>query len=210
MRRCQDIVRGAVSGTPMVEKSPAATMTTADTEMGDDMLIARIAAGDRRAFNVFARRHGDFLYASAIRMMRDTFEAQDAVQETLLRVWQKAGTWRPDGGASVRTWTYRIAYNICIDFLRRRRPQGALPETLESAERTDDFIQDRERSAIVDRALKQLPERQRAVLVLCHYQGLSNAEAADVVGTSVKGVESLLIRARRQMREILKPYQEGL
>jgi RNA polymerase sigma-70 factor (ECF subfamily) len=194
----------------MVEMVPAVMTTTADTEIGDDKLIARIAAGDRRAFDVFARRHGDFLYASAVRMMRDNFEAQDAVQETLLRVWQKAGTWRPDGGASVRTWVYRIAHNICIDALRRRRPQSMLPETLESAERTDDRVQDSERGAIVDRALKQLPERQRAVLVLCHYQGLSNAEAAEVVGTSVKGVESLLIRARRQMRDILKPYQEGL
>lgn len=194
----------------MVEPGPAAQTTTADAEIGDDMLIARIAAGDRRSFDVFARRHGDFLFASAVRMMRDSFEAQDAVQETLLRVWQKAGTWRPDGGASVRTWVYRIAYNICIDALRRRRPQGVLPETLESGERTDDRIQDRERGAIVDRALKQLPDRQRAVLVLCHYQGLSNAEAAAVVGTSVKGVESLLIRARRRMRDILKPYQEGL
>lgn len=193
----------------MNEAFPAAS-PGAVAEVSDETLITRIAAGDRLAFDVFARRHGDFLYANAVRMMRDSFEAQDAVQETLLRVWQKAGIWRPDGGASVRTWMYRIAHNICIDALRRRRPQTVLPETLESAQRTDDHVQDRERSAIVDRALKQLPERQRAVLVLCHYQGLSNAEAADVVGTSVKGVESLLVRARQQMREILKPHQEGL
>ena len=182
----------------------------ADDAVSDEMLIGRIAAGDRRAFTAFTRRHGDFLYACAVRMMRESFEAQDAVQETLLRVWQKAGLWRPDGGASVRTWMYRIAYNVCIDALRRRRPHSTLPETLEGGIRTDDVVQGRERSAIVGRALRQLPERQRAALVLCHYQGLSNAEAAAVIGTSVKGVESLLIRARRQMRDILKPYQEGL
>lgn len=181
-----------------------------EAAISDEALIVRIAAGDRRAFAVFAKRHGDFLYASAVRMMRDGFEAQDAVQETLLRVWSKAGSWRPDGGASVRTWMYRIAHNICVDLLRRRRPQTVLPETLESGQDTGQSVQDRERHMIVDRALKQLPERQRAVLVLCHYQGLTNAEAAEVVGTSVKGVESLLIRARRQMREILTPYQEGL
>lgn len=179
-------------------------------EASDEVLVAHITAGDRRAFAVFAARHGDFLYATAVRMMRESFDAQDVVQETLLRVWQKAGLWRPDGGASVRTWMYRIAYNVCIDSLRRRKPQVTLPETLAAGNRTDEATLDRERHAIVDRALKTLPERQRAVLVLCHYQGLSNAEAAAVVGTSVKGVESLLIRARRAMRDLLAPYKDGL
>jgi RNA polymerase sigma-70 factor (ECF subfamily) len=192
----------------MTDHQPAAP---ADMDaISDETLITRIAAGDRRAFTLFTQRHGDFLFANAVRMMRETFDAQDAVQETLLRVWQKASLWRPDGGASVRTWLYRIAYNVCIDSLRRRRPQTILPETLESGTKTDDAVQDNELSAVVNRALKQLPERQRAVLILCHYQGLTNAEAADVVGTSIKGVESLLIRARRQLRDILKPYQEGL
>jgi RNA polymerase sigma-70 factor (ECF subfamily) len=179
-------------------------------EISDETLIARIAAGDRRAFDVFVRRHGDFLFATAVRMMRTRPDAEDVVQETLLRIWQKAATWSPDGGASVRTWTYRIAYNLCIDMLRRRRPGTILPETLAAPEQTDRSIQERERARHVAAALRELPERQRAALVLCHYQGLSNGEAADVMGTSVKSIESLLIRARRQMRTILQPVQEGL
>lgn len=196
----------------MTDPTPAAPsdLSAALSTLSDETLIGRIAAGDRRAFSAFAQRHGDFLYATALRMMRETFDAQDIVQETLLRVWQKAGLWRADGGASVRTWMYRIAYNICIDTIRRRKPQTILPETLEAAQKTDQPLQVRERAAIVARALQQLPERQRAVLVLCHYQGLSNAEAASIIGGSVKAVESLLIRARRQMRALLTPYQEGL
>lgn len=191
----------------MTASSPAAA---SNENISDEVLITRIAAGDRRAFESFTRHHGDFLFATAVRMMRTRPDAEDVAQETLLRVWQKAATWSPSGGASVRTWVYRIAYNLCIDMIRRRRPSGALPETLSSPEQADDMIKQKERAHHVGEALKQLPERQRAALVLCHYQGLSNGEAADVMGTSVKSIESLLIRARRQMRAILQPLQEGL
>lgn len=200
-------MRPITTAGPMTDKTPPPPAADAAS---DEELITRIAAGDRRAFTDFTQRHGDFLFATAVRMMRETFDAQDVVQDTLLRIWQKAGLWRPDGGASVRTWMYRIAYNACIDALRRRKPQTALPETLVAAETADAAYRLRERRAIVAEALAQLPERQRAALVLCHYQGLSNAEAAAAMGGSVKAVESLLIRARRQMRALLKPYEEGL
>lgn len=189
---------------------PTPVKQAGDATESDETLIGRVATGDRRAFARFMDRHGDFIYATAVRLTGNRADAQDAVQDTFLRVWRNAGSWRPDGGAAVRTWLYRIAHNVCIDMLRKRRPQNVLSETIDSGVATDSAVQEQETKAAVTNALRQLPERQRAVLVLCHYQGLSNAEAATMIGTTVKGVESLLIRARRQMRDILKPLHNGL
>lgn len=193
----------------MMAKSPVTPAAT-DPGISDDTLIARIAAGDQTAFTSFMQRHGNFLFANAVRMMRTRSDAEDAVQDTMLKVWQKADSWRPDTGATVRTWLYRIAHNVCIDMLRRRKPQVAMPELLADTARTDKDLIDSERAQLIERALQELPARQRAALVLCHYQGLSNSEAAAVIGTSIKGVESLLIRARRQMRAVLEPQRAHL
>lgn len=175
----------------------------------DEDLMAAIAGGDAESFRVLADRYMRLLYAVAFRMFPQKADAEDIVQEALLRLWSKAHLWKADAGAAVSTWLYRLVYNICIDHKRRgaRRTEpvsDAFPDSGPGADRTLENAQTR---AIVMRAVRDLPERQRAALVLCHYQGLSNAEAADIMGTSVKGVEGLLVRARKTLHRELKSYK---
>lgn len=178
-------------------------------DIKDEVLMAQIAGGDKQAFQMLAQRHMNLLYSVAFRMYPQRADAEEIVQEALLRLWSKAHLWRAGTGAAVSTWIYRLAYNLCIDHKRRSALQTvALDETQEdSGHGPDVTLQQNQTGEIVKRALQALPERQRAALVLCHYQGLSNAEAADVMGTSVKGVEALLVRARQALKKELSSYK---
>jgi len=175
-------------------------------ELADEALMGRVANGDHAAFRLLVERHLGRAVGIAYRILGNRAEAEEAAQEAFLRVWTSAPNWKLDG-ALFRTWFSRVLTNLCID--RRRRPRN---EPLESAgdpadERPDAEQQlgERQESAAVAAAVAELPERQRAALALCYWQGMSNIEAAASLGLSVGAVESLLVRARRGLKEKLGP-----
>lgn len=176
----------------------------------DAALMHRVAKGDPDAFRALSRRHVDPLLGMATRMLGDRTEAEDVVQDCFLRVWRTAGTWKPS--AAVGTWLYRIAYNLCIDRLRGRKPMVPIepldpPSDAPSAEQG---VQDGHVARRVRAALDGLPERQRGAIVLVHYQELPAREAADLLEISVEALESLLSRARRALRVALSEEVEDL
>ena len=141
------------------------------------------------------------LLALAVRMLGDRAEAEDIAQETFVRICKQALVWQP-GHAKFDTWMHRVALNLCYDRLRTRPPQAEneMPEQVDIALHTEEkliAVQQREQ---IGRALAALPHRQREALVLQYYQELSNSEAAEIMGISVDALESLLSRARRNMR----------
>ena len=146
------------------------------------------------------------------RMLGERSAAEDAAQETFLRLWKHAARWRNEG-AKFETWLYRVAMNICLDRLRksgREAPEEAAPEQIDHEPRADAKMIEADRRRIIEDALARLPERQRLAITLCHYQELSNIEAASVMEVSVEAVESLLSRARRALRKTLSPAREEL
>lgn len=176
----------------------------------DEALIAAVALGDRLAFAALVDRHSDRAYGFAARLMRVTAEAEDAVQEAFLKVWTEAGRWRAERGRFA-PWFYRILYNHCVDRLRRKTPVPY--EDLSDHPSADPDPEMMAATAMrqrkVSAALEQLPERQRTAVLLCYFQGLSNREAAEVMEVGVKGLEALLVRARRQLAAELKGFQGG-
>ncbi|HEY4136144.1 MAG TPA: RNA polymerase sigma factor [Alphaproteobacteria bacterium] len=174
-------------------------------DASDEELVALIGGGDRRAYHVLVERHGRRVLGLARRMTRNLAEAEDISQDAFLRVWQKAAEWQPRG-ARFTTWLYRVVVNLCID--RRRKPSFA---PIEAAGDPADSRPDAEQTLVaverdrhVKAALDALPERQRAALVLSYYEGLSNVEAAGALELSVSALESLLVRARRALRQELQ------
>lgn len=152
------------------------------------------------------------IYAASYRMLGSKHAAEDVVQETFLRLWRHASKWKPKG-AKFETWLYRVAMNICVDQLRktkREAPEEAAPERADGADRQDQTLFLSERRFAIDEALEQLPERQRMAITLCHYQELSNIEAAEIMEVSVDALESLLARGRRKLRDLLAPMREHL
>ena len=181
-----------------------AAASMALSEADDDLeLMRRVGAGDAQAYRALSSRYLGPLLRYAARLLGDSAEAEDIVQETFLRLWQQAARFEPRA-AKPRTWLYRIAHNLCVDRLRRRREVGsdALDQN-PGGERPSGLFDRKELAVEVQAALSALPERQRAALVLVHYEGLDNAEAASVLGCGVEAVESLLARGRRALREQL-------
>jgi RNA polymerase sigma-70 factor (ECF subfamily) len=172
-------------------------------EASDEDLMQRIARGDEPAFRLLARRYAARATGLARRVTGNDADAEEVVQEALLRVWVNAPRWRPL--AAFRTWFYRILVNLCLS-RRRRTPfvaLDAIPDPVDPAATPDAVLERRQTDRLVATAIAELPDRQRVAIVLTYDEGLSNAEAAAILETSVAGVEALLVRAKRTLREKL-------
>lgn len=174
----------------------------------DADLVSWSADGDRRAFDQIVVRHGPFALRVAFRIVRDRQVAEDVAQEALVRAWAEAARFDPRR-ARFTTWLYRIIVNLCIDHVRRQKPES-LPVDLDSSDpsaNADEMIEANERHARLAGAVEGLPPRQRAALTLVYDEGLSGAEAARVLGLTAKAVERLLARARAYLRARLQREQ---
>jgi RNA polymerase sigma-70 factor, ECF subfamily len=193
--------------TTLALASESSTRSAPVTE-SDDVLMVRVGSGDQSAYRELSERHLRAILRYCARMLGDAAEAEDVVQETFLRLWQQAARYQPRG-TKPSTWLYRIAHNLCIDRIRKRKPQDASALDRQSSGDRPGALLDRKEVALkVQAALASLPERQRAALVLMHYEGLSQLEAAEVLGCRVHALESLLQRARRGLREELARWYE--
>jgi len=169
----------------------------------DEALMARIARGDEPAFRVLSRRHLPSAIAIARRITGNAADAEDVAQEAMLRVWTNAPRWQPL--ASFRTWLTRVVVNLCLD-RKRRAPWVALDAAGELADTTPNAgarMESAETDSRIASAIAALPDRQRAAIVLTYHEGLSNADAAAALDTSVSAIETLLVRAKQTLRREL-------
>ncbi len=173
-------------------------------------MMRRVGAGDSAACRQVVESHLRRIVNFSYRILGDSGDAEDVAQETFLRLWRQAGRWRP--GAGVGTWLHRVAHNLCVDRLRRRRdrPSDRVPEAPDPSAGPLAARHRAEVTRAVDSALAALPERQRAAITLVHYQELGNIEAARIMGISVDALESLLARGRRRLRESLRDLRGEL
>lgn len=177
----------------------------ASIEDSDESLMRQIRSGSHQAFAILVRRHTDRFFAAAFRMTGNAGEAEDMVQDAFLKIWQKPDLWKDDKGAKFTTWFYRILSNQNIDRLRKTQKMvsdnSILPFIADGRENPEGMTAQNEEQGRIERALSALPERQKTAINLCYYEGLSNAEAADVMGVKLKALESLLMRAKAGLKE---------
>jgi len=166
-------------------------------------LVERMCRGDEAAFERVLDRHLEQITHYVRRMMHDSPEAEDIVQETFIRLWRSRGRFEA-GRVKLSTWLHRIAHNLCVDHFRRRRNREAVEPEVASAAGPESDYETETRSRRVHAALLSLSERQRSAIVLCHYQGLSNRDAARILALSVDALESLLRRARAKLKALLE------
>jgi RNA polymerase sigma-70 factor (ECF subfamily) len=169
----------------------------------DEALMARIARGDEPAFRQLARRHLASVIALARHITGNAADAEDVAQDAMLRVWMHAPRWQPL--ASFRSWLTRVVVNLCLDRKRRAPwvPLDAAGEVPDPAPDAAARLQAAEADRLVAAAIAALPERQRAAIVLSYREGLSNADAAAILDTSVSALETLLVRAKQSLRRRL-------
>ncbi len=169
----------------------------------DPELIIRIQRGDHAAFGVLVQRHTDRFFRFAWRMLGNESDAEDVVQDAFVKFWENPHTWDAGKNVQFTTWFTRIIHNRCIDFLRRKKPiTGTDVLDFRATDETaaDDTIDKKEVQIVLEAGIHNLPERQKSALTLCFYEGLSNKEAASVMGIGVKALESLIMRAKKALR----------
>lgn len=176
----------------------------------DRVLMARVADGDRSAFDVLMREHEDRVFAVCLRTLGNRESALDATQDTFLTVWRKAAQY--EAKAALSTWLYRVAINTCYDRIRRDRRRSAdpLPDHLEPSDpgAMDPFTSVELRPS-VEAALRSIPDEFRSAVVLTDIEGLSIAEAAEVLSVPPGTVKSRVFRGRRLLAGILGNLVEG-
>ena len=170
----------------------------------DDALMACLAARDAQALRTVISLYGEKAHRIAWRMLGDAAEAEDVAQEAMLKLWQQAGGWSA-GGQGIGPWLARVTANLCIDRMRRVRPVTGedLPERADDTPLADEQFDEAQIRARTQSALQALPDRQRAAIVLTYWEECSNQHAADALGMNIKAFESLLLRARKALREAL-------
>jgi RNA polymerase sigma-70 factor (ECF subfamily) len=182
---------------------PVHTVRTLDPLEG---LIRKAARGERAAAEALVRAVSPRLWRLAWRMMGgNDADAEDVVQEALIQLWRKLPDWR-FGEARLETWLHMVVTSRCLDRLRRTgRTVGEdqAPELPDPAPAPDAGLLAADTAAAVDAALARLPDRQRAAVILVHFEELTGAEASAALGVSVEALESLLARARRHLRTTL-------
>ena len=178
----------------------------------EQALVLRSKGGDRTAYEVLVRHNADRLYAVVLRFSASEADAEEATQEAFLRAWRSIDRFR--GDARFFTWLYRIGVNEAKRILERRTAPGTVFSVED--EPIDDIAaegpepqsraESRELREVLDEALRRLPEKYRAAVVLRDVEGLSTAEAAEVLGLREAAFKSRLHRGRMALRADVAAY----
>ena len=180
-------------------------------------LISRLKSGDAIAFRELIETRQSLVFNTVIGFLQNTEDAEDVTQDVFVKIFESITQFK--GESALSTWVYRVAVTTALEFLRRKKRKkrfGFLSPILgDSNELTlelPDFhhpgvtLDNKEKSAILFKAIRQLPENQQTAFVLNKVEGLSYQEVAEVMKTSLSAVESLLHRAKTNLKELLKNF----
>jgi RNA polymerase sigma-70 factor (ECF subfamily) len=181
-------------------------MAAGGAEKDDNELLALIQQGDRQAFGALVERHTERFYRLAYRYLQNKEAAEDIVQDAFLKLWEHPGLWQPERNTKFTTWFYRIVVNLCLDARKRKKPVALENETDIADERrpVDELIIQAQEQQALEWEIAALPERQRIALNLCFDQGLSNQEAAEIMGLNLKALQSLIMRAKTTLKQRMR------
>ena len=183
--------------------------------MDEGKLIKRAARGDAQAFNELMSGQERRMYAVALRMFGAKEDAEDCMQEAMIRIYRSIASFK--GQSSFSTWVYRITMNTCLDELRRRksRPNTSLDGLLDAGwspsddrDTPEQHVVRAEARASIDRFIRELPEDMRAAIVLRDIQGLSYDDIAAALDTNVGTIKSRISRGREKLREKIQAQSE--
>jgi RNA polymerase sigma-70 factor, ECF subfamily len=181
--------------------------------------VAASLDGDNEAFGKLVERYQRRVYALAFGILRNREDAWDVAQEAFVKAYKNLSTF--EGNSAFYTWLYRITYNLSLDHVRakhrrdvhaegerRLRSDGINSEDDPKVEHPSEAVDRKELAEVVQRAMTQLSEKHRAIIVLREIEGLSYEEMAEVLKISKGTVMSRLFHARKNLQALLKPYLE--
>lgn len=183
--------------------------------MNEQELIQRLRQQDEPAFRWVVEQYRNRVYHTALNIVQNPAEAEDAAQETFIQVFESIDRFRQD--ASLSTWIYRIAVRKALDKLRRQKTRQRLQQFIpwwmpEESKSAGEFhhpgieAEHKEKSAILFKAIQSLPEKQRLAFTLIKVQGMSYEEATEIMQQHIKALESLISRAKANLQKKLEHY----
>ena len=197
---------------PLLERLPGMQVVELDRDLverlrrryGDRLVVH---AGDALAFDFGKLREP----GRALRIVGNAADAEDVVQDTMLKIWSHRGRWQ-HGRAKFSTWLYRVVSNRCIDLRRKPRNENVetVPEVADGQPGAVEIIERNELNGMLELAMQRLPEQQRIAVILSYHENMSNGEIAQVMDTKVAAVESLLKRGRQQLRQLLRKHERDI
>ena len=171
-----------------------------------------IQAHNHPAFSELVARHSDRFYALSYRTLFNRSDAEDIVQDSFLKLWHKPMLWQSKRGGKFTTWFYRLIVNACYDLNKKKSSQETSlvdEKDIQGHELVVENDESSQQLSDIETALKELPERQRIALNLCFYEGLTNSEAADIMGIRLKALQSLIMRGKATLKAYFNRAEEG-
>ncbi len=186
--------------------------------MNEATFITAIQNNEPQAFRTLVNQHQDMIVNTCYGFVHNRADAEDVAQEVFIEVYRSIGKFRAD--AKLSTWLYRIAVNKSIDFLRKKKRKswiGSIQGMFESEDKAHAIadrhqptpqkaLEQTERKEILQAAIDKLPDNQRIAFTLHKYEDLSYKEVAKVMNTSLSSVESLMHRAKKNLKKKLYDY----
>lgn len=174
----------------------------------DQVYIEAILNGETHAFSFLVDRYKDLVFSLALGMLKHKEEAEEVAQDTFVKVYKSLRKFKGDSKFS--TWIYRVAYNTCLDRIKKNKRQQATVEINEytehqirSIDSALDHLETKERVAAIQECLSKLPSKDSFILTLFYFEALSLEEIAEIVGLKANHVKVKLFRSRKKLATIL-------
>ena len=188
--------------------------------MGEKELIQELRQGNEPAFRWLVETYRNRVFHTVLNILQDNKEAEDAAQETFIQVFESIGSFKEE--SSLSTWIYRIATRKALDKIRRRKTRQKLHKILpwwmpEEKKSTDETFhhpgivaENKEKAAVLFKAIESLPQKQKLAFTLVKVQGMNYEETCEVMQQNIKAVESLISRAKVNLQKQLEDYYKTL
>ncbi len=188
--------------------------------MDDQTLIKQLNEGNAKAFEAFVFEYQGLVYNTCYSFLNHREDAEDVAQDVFIYAFKSINSFR--GEASLSTWLYKLSMNKSLDFIRAKKRQKRGSGMLNSmdneemsrlnvsdANQPHTQLEDEEKRQILHAAIDKLPERQKRAIILSRFEELSQEQVAEVMETSVSSVESLLVRGKKKLKDLLSDYFYG-
>jgi RNA polymerase sigma factor (sigma-70 family) len=174
-----------------------------------NIFVENIKNGDRQAIEVFVNENKKQVFSTCLAYLQNEQDAADLTQEVFIRALDKISQYK--GESKISTWIVRIAINLSLNYLRdnKKRIQQVDLSNVQIPESVRITAQNRETKVAIRKAIYELPEKQRRVFILSFYLNHSYSEIAEITNTSISSVESLLFRARKNLRKLLLEFYKN-
>jgi len=187
----------------------------------EHILLAQLTAGEETAFKYLVDTYQSLVYNTSLGILQNEADAEDIAQEVFIQVYHSVKDFK--GESKISTWLYRITTSKCLDFLRskKRKKRFGLMQSLFGQESNEPLVEqatfvhpgvqleNKERAAVLFKALEKLPENQKAAFTLHKMEGLSYEEVAEILQVSLSSVESLMFRAKGNLQKYLSHYYKS-